>query len=153
MTYHEDSRSLGEGKWDGKVNLRYHQIAEIQPARRCTLSPNDVQTIWREILLCCSINVLPINSWTHGTCAFPHGEWNGCPDSGTASSKDQACPNLYWWLRHEIGIISPTEGDTIWTNLMSISAMKLPHTTASLHPSRIRPLASRTKICRGWSFR
>jgi hypothetical protein len=65
---------------------------------------------------------------------------------GTASSKDQACPNLYWWLRHEIGIISPTEEDTIWTKLMSIIEMKLPHPTALLHPSRIHPLASGIEV-------
>ena len=100
----------------------------------------------------CSIDVLPINSWTRGTCIFPHGEWNRCPDGqsnalfwGLLPAKTRLV-RIYCWLRHVIGIISPTEGDTIWANLMSIIEMKLPHPTALLHPSRIHPLASGIEV-------
>ena len=83
-----------------------------------------------------------LNTWDHGTCMCLMENEIVVQIRGLLPAKTRLV-RIYWWLRHEIGIISPTEEDTVWAKLMSIIEMKLPHPTALLHPSRIHPLASR----------
>ena len=101
----------GRGKM---IEKKEYQISikwlKFLPARRCTLFPYDVRTIWREILCVVRLMCFPSALETHGNLyVFLMENEIVVQIRGLLPAKTRLV-RIYWWLRHEIGIISPTEG-------------------------------------------